>query len=357
MPHCDLTKSISLPKKQRKRYTLLRILMVILFLAGISYFLSTLFFPTAYFSYDDTIDSLANTIKEPRTKDDITSFDVALSGTHDRAKIVINTEEDLAGKNILMRKSFAAFLSPITTLSLPKHAESFENNGIYYLEDDTIIYPLVSYQAAQSYLRNNATLERKVLSQSSEISSQTRGFSSGSLLSSNSGIYVIDGIKKHAIDDEETFLALGYNFDDVIKTDSEERGAHQKAKIYTISATHPTNTFFTATDTDTTFHYDGTNLRTVDVNTISHKPITVDFEDRNESAECILSASVFSQHRYTCSVSLEAITDNAGNIYRFSLPGTSSITGISTALAASPTRSTIDRRIKEMKKILKEQFK
>lgn len=360
MPCCDLTKNISLPPEQHTLYAVARIVILLLFLGGIGYFLYTLFFPSAHLSYNSAIDSLANTIKKPlyNATTNITSFDAAALGMYDRAEVVIHSQEDLSGEKILIRKSYAAFLAPIIDAQSIAQPIPYTIDGAHYLADDGTLFPLVSKNAAESYVAQDTPITEMIdLSEATPISREVRGFSSGSLLSSQSGIYVIDGIKKHAIDDETTFLALGYDFDSVVKTDSEERSAHESGKIYTIAATHPANTYFATSDVNTFYHFDGVALRAVRSQNLIHPAIAVELADRSESAECVLSRSFFSSDRYTCAVPLENISDNHGNIYRFDVGGTPALERISVSLAASPERATIDRRITEVKKALKENFK
>ncbi len=355
-----ITKYIKLNNKQKKIYLFLQVIIFGIFFACGIIFTRELLFPTQTFYFDATIDSLANTITRPYETLRGTSFHIATYGETDAAKITLVLPKDAPqppkDTKLLVRKSYNAFLSPINTQKYTDHiVTTYSTNKNYYIEKNHLIHPLISENAFHSYLFKNNTADISIqdlahMPQSDE----TVGFAPATLIASKESIYVTDGDKKHPIQDERAFLALGYNFDNVIKTNSEERAQHKKAKLFTFKSTHPFGTIFYTQDTDHTYIFDNNLLNKIQNTPIAKKhAIAVQEASRTKFASCILKKDFLPRH-YTCTLSLTSINDFNGNTYQFILadaPNTA-IAKTKIALFTTISKKSLAQRITALKRRL-----
>jgi len=327
----NITPYITLPTTQKKHYTIIRIGIFCVFILFVILFIKVLVFPTQTFKFNSTIDSLANTISRPYESKYGTSFHISTYGESDGAKISITLPKDAPelpkDTTLLIRKSYLSFLSPINTQKYTDHIiTTYSNDKTYYINKDELIFPLISKNAFDSYLFKDHTTNIKNESFDNLLHKKEYiGFAPATLISSKDSIYVTDGSTKHPIQDERAFHALGYNFDNVIKTTSEERSQHKNAKLFSIRSAHPFGTIFYAPDADRTYIYDNNMLNKIQTTLITKQhAIITDETSRNTFASCVLKKIPFT-HRYTCKTSIENIKDFNGNTYQFALqdaPGT-----------------------------------
>jgi hypothetical protein len=321
----DITPYVKLPKQQLLRYRILQIALFSVFLISAVLFAKELIFPTQFFNFNSAVDSLANTISKPYETPKGTGFHIFAYGQSDQAKITLTLPKDSPklpkNTQILIRKSYLSFLSPINNKKYTSHiVKTYSNDNGYYIVKGEIIYPLISKNAFNSYLfkNNTAGVEGQMFDDIKKADTYI-GFANATLISSKDSIYVIDGDTKHPIQDERAFEAMGYNYDNVISSNSEERSLHKKAKLYTVKSSHPFGTIFYAKDSKRTYIYDNNMLNKIQTTKIAkqHAIITEELS-RTTIASCTLKKHLFS-NAYSCTVSLDKIRDFAGNTYQFIL--------------------------------------
>ncbi len=322
----DITSYVQLKNtKQKKSYFFIRLVLFCLFIIISALFIKEVIFPTQVFQFKDSINSLANTISRPYESNTGTSFHVSSQGESNYTELTITLPKDSPNlphnTTLLIKKSYLAFLSPINT---KKHTDyivkTYEIKDTQYIKNQDNLYQFVSKNAFDSYLfKDNAVLSSVVTEQLTNKLDELTGFAPATLISSKDSIYVTDGNTKHPIQDEQSFLALGYNFDNVIDTNSEERSMHKNAKLFTTASTHPFGTLFYATDSKKIFMFDNDLLNKLPVTALAKQhAIIAEEASRTTTVSCILKKTIFPR-QYKCKTSLDAISIFHGNTYQFTL--------------------------------------
>jgi len=356
----NITPYITLSPTQKKYYTFTRIGIFCLFILLFFLFVKEFIFPTQIFYFDTTINSLANTISRPYESQNGTSFHISTYGESDETKILLTLPGDapVLPKNttLLIKKSYLSFLSPINNQKYTNHiAKTYNMNDTYYIDKDETTHELISKNAFDSYLfKDDTILSSENTVQTKEINPDTIGFAPATLISSKDSIYVTDNTTKHPIQDERAFLALGYNFDNVLKTNSEERSAHKNAKLFTTRSAHPFGTIFYAQDADRTFIFDNNLLNKIpNTSTAKKHSIQAQEASRTTTASCILKKTL-RPRQYTCTTSLAHINKFDGNVYQFALkdaPNTQ-INTINIQLFTTLNETALSQRIEALKRRL-----
>ncbi len=321
----NITPYITLSNTQKKHYVIIRIGIFCVFVLFVIIFVKALLFPTQTFQFNSAIDSLANTISHPYESKDGTSFHISAYGESDGIKISItlpkNAPELPEDTTLLIRKSYLSFLSPINTQKYTDHiVTTYSDDKAYYISKGKLISPLISENAFDSYLFKNHTADIESGSLNNLLHTKEYvGFAPATLISSKDSIYVTDGNTKHPFQDERAFEAMGYNYDNVIDTNSEERALHDKAKLFTVRSSHPFGTIFYAQDADRTYIYNNDMLNKIPTTKIAKQhAITTQELSRDTIASCTLKKRPFSR-KYSCTASLKDIQYFEGNTYKIAL--------------------------------------
>jgi hypothetical protein len=355
----DITKYVQLKtSKQKKQYLGIRILFVCIFIVTFILFTKELIFPTQIFNFDNSIDSLANTISKPYESQKGTSFHITTQGESDSVVLTITLPKDLPklpnNTTLLIKKSYLAFLSPINTEKYTAHeVNTYEINNSNYINNDDNLQQFVSENAFNSYLfKNHFKLSSAIATKITLDTKNLAGFAPATLISSKNSIYVTDGTVKHPIQDERAFKSLGYNFDNVIKTNSEERSLHKNAKLFTVKSTHPFGTLFYTTDGNRTFIFDNNLINKISTTDLSKQhSILAQEASRITTSSCIFKKTIFPR-QYKCTTSLSKISNFDGNTYQFTLnnaPNTK-IDSLQIKLFTTPNKQSIINRIESLKR-------
>jgi hypothetical protein len=356
----NITPYITLTKKQKKHYNLMRIGLFGVFILVALLFTKELLFPTQFFQFNSAVDSLANTISRPYETSKGTGFHISAYGESDTIKISLTLPKDSPklpkDTTALIRKSYLSFLSPINNTKYTGNlVTTYSNSQGYFIVEGEVIKPLISKNAFESYLfkNNTADMDSQVFDDIAK-SNDYVGFAPATLISSKDSIYVTDGDTKHPFQDERAFEAMGYNYDNVINTNSEERALHKKAKLFTVRSAHPFGTIFYAQDADRTYIYDNDMLNKIPTTKISKQhAITAQELSRDTTASCTLKKHLFS-HKYSCTAPLKDIQDFEGNTYQIALEDAPS-TQIKTAnikLFTTANDTSLAQRVEAIKRRL-----
>ncbi len=322
----DITNYVQLNNIQKIQYNLIRSFLFCIFFIIFILFIKEIIFPTQIFNFKNSIHSLANTISTPYESNDGTSFHIFTQGDYNKAELTItlpkNSPKLPQNTTLLIKKSYLAFLSPINSKKYNRYkVKTYEFNDTQYLNKQNELYKFISKKAFESYLfKNNIILPnapQNTLTNNSSL--DITGFAPATLISSKSSIYVIDGNEKHPIQDERTFLTLGYNFDNVLKTNSEERSIHKNAKLFTVRSSHPPGTLFYTTDSNKIFIFDNNLLNKIPLTAKAKQhAIIVTETSRTTTTHCTLKKTIIPR-QYKCKVSLNNISTFPGNTYQFIL--------------------------------------
>jgi len=354
----DITNYVQLKNApQRSRYFFIRLFLFCIFIIISFFFIKEIIFPTQVFRFKSSIKSLANTISTPYESENGTSFHISTESDSNYAELTITLPKDSPslpnGTTLLIKKSYLAFFSPINTKKHVTHiVKTYEIDDTPYLETSDGLRKIVSQNAFNSYLFKNNIISSDSSEQFIAISKELTGFAPATLISSKNSIYITDGHTKHPIQDERAFLTLGYNFDNVIKTTSEERSLHKNAKLFTISSAHPFGTLFYTTDSDAIYMFDNNLLNKLPLTSLAKKhAIPIEEASRTTLSSCVLKKTIFPR-QYKCKTPLDAIAKFHGNTYQFTLkdaPNTSIDTS-TIKLFTTPNKKSLNSRINAIKR-------
>lgn len=148
---------------------------------------------------------------------------------------------------VAIKKNYRAFLYPLgePITDFPS-AELYRSDGTIYLLRDGNLHRFVSEAAFLS--RYPADMARNVTAETIAhypIASDFVGFRVGSLISFADGVYIVTSeTEMRPIGSAEIFLALGYNFEDVIPVNEEDLGIYKRGRIFLMGVPHPDGTVF-----------------------------------------------------------------------------------------------------------------
>ncbi len=213
----------------------------------------------------------------------------------------------------------------------------FVINENYYKLIANSLRPFVSEKAFLSSFEKNQALikDESFLQKYSVDYDNPLGFSNGTLLSFDIGVFLVEEGKVVPFNNPETFLALGYNWDDIIPANEEEIGLYQRDKVFSISRPHPSGTIFFTQDTNKYYLISGQNKKEIAGENIlktylKRKPILVKEDDIKFSNACYLKKHLWPFNSYGCKILTTDLIDNFGKDYQFKI-NSPSISDISAA--------------------------
>ena len=204
----------------------------------------------------------------------------------------------------------------------------FHIGETYYILRDKKLRPYISEKAFLSSYRPEQAIEKDENFLSNfDVSENQEGFSDGTLISYGVSAYIVSEGKILPINNVNTFVSMGYSWDDIIAVGGDEFSLYPKDKLFTISSVHPSGTIFdVAENSDWRMVQD---RRSVPLPTeiiarswiVKKTPILITEESLKTSVSCRLEQSSFSQKRYGCEIILESLKNISGKDYEFKLEG------------------------------------
>lgn len=147
------------------------------------------------------------------------------------------------------------------------------------------------------------------------------GFADGTLVSSAESVFVLSEEKSYPIENEITFAAMGFSWDNVIAATSDELGAYKKQKQFVHNSPHPNGTIFKDKKDGTHFiikdgkKYPIANDAAMQTY-LKQNSILADSQEVEKEASCALKKHVFNSSIYSCSIPLENFAAFIGNDYQ-----------------------------------------
>jgi hypothetical protein len=146
-------------------------------------------------------------------------------------------------------------------------SQNYPDDSLFLIEDSYykllagVLQPFVSEKAYLSYYEKNQALPKDVsfLQNYSVNQDNPLEFANGTLLAFDIGAFLVAEGKVMPFNNPETFLALGYNWDDIISATEEEIGLYQRDKVFSIDRPHPDGTVFFSQDTKKYYVISGQN--------------------------------------------------------------------------------------------------
>lgn len=228
---------------------------------------------------------------------------------------------------VSVQKNYRAFLyplgEPITDFPV---AELYRIDDTVYLFRDGSLHRFVSEAAFLS--RYPADMARDVTAETIArypIAPDFVGFRVGSLISFADGVYVVTSETEiQPIGSAEIFLALGYNFEDVIPVSEEDLGIYKRGRIFLMGAPHSDGTVFEEHESGQFYIVEQGFRRPVAAGSYQDflrknvHPILARESDDTRLVRCAAAAG-FSPRALSCDLDLGALTGSLGPDYEIRL--------------------------------------
>lgn len=285
MSNKNLSDNLKLDLIWEKRYRIARFFVYLVFATGFFCAAYLVLFPSANFIFSfPNPDSAKNTIVEPRNengdlikngkvkKETDFIFDANPLGNFSEAEIKITLEkksEEIKNGSISVRKSFRSFFYPEG-----EEIDDFKN---------------VSF---------------------------------AKFLSTKESVYLASGNRVWPIADAITFESMGWNWDDVAPSNSEEIGSFEKQKIFTLRSPHPDGTVFSDRETGKYYLIENGEKRLVKnqanlVSLMKTSPVIAEEKGLTAISSCTMESSWKFLRKYRCLVPIREMQNLLGNDYEF----------------------------------------
>jgi hypothetical protein len=207
----------------------------------------------------------------------------------------------------------------------------------YYKLSSGTLTPFTSEKAFLSYFEKNQALSKDeyFLQKYNVDQDNPIGFANGTLLSFDTGVFLVDNGKVVPFNNPETFLALGYHWEDIIPANEGEIGLYQRDKIFSINRPHPDGTIFFAQDSNKYYLVSGQNKKEIKGDDIlkiylKRKPVVINEKSLDFQTTCTLQKKLWPFNFYKCNLSVEILAQSPGNDFQFKAqsPSHSSISAV-----------------------------
>jgi len=245
------------------------------------------------------------------------SIEILLSLGYPRDSFIQVQQEDLqfnqSGSDIIDEAAY-----PDDTL--------FAVEDTYYKLKGGQLFPFISAQAFLSQFDANQaiTKNRDFLSRYA-VSEKLLGFADGTLASSDVSVFILSEGKSYPISNAETFVRMGFSWDDVIPLDSEELNLYEKQKHFTINQVHPNGTVFLDQASQKYFVIKEKQKLPIGSQTIAKSyfkknPVLANLqESAADMIHCQLKKAWLSSSRYYCDLPLDSVANFFGSDYEFNV--------------------------------------
>ncbi|EKE24921.1 MAG: hypothetical protein ACD_5C00356G0008 [uncultured bacterium] len=174
---------------------------------------------------------------------------------------------------------------------------------------------LSEYQSIQAISKNRDFFNDYPLSEN------PLGFADGTIASAGGSAFILSGGKSYPIADFNTFEVMGFSWDNVIALESDEMGAYEQQKQFTLDQPHPNGIIFSDKNTNEYFIIDNGSKRPIKSQAILktyqfQNEIAVDSNGSLKKLSCKLNKKIFPFKTYSCEIKLEEISSIIGNDYQ-----------------------------------------
>jgi len=340
-----LPSFIVIPSSWKTRYVVLRIGMYVLIFSIALTFALRVLFPTLEQGFNfRTPSSSRNNIVDPRVAagelrtngkmnpDETLLSNTSVAGDFSQIKVSITLEKNSEIPETALfslRRSYRSFLYPIgSPLSNFPSETIFRVDDDYYALRNNVLHPFVSEKAFATHYPISSSFSLPATEElfvRYPLSEEWLGFRVGSLISNATGVFVVvSETEVRPIGSAEVFLALGYDFNDVIPASEEELGIYKRGRIFLLGEPHPDGTLFFDEDTKTHFMIEQNTKRPLagtykDFLIAGKHPIIASSNAAEESINCELLPNGLSGRTFSCETPLGSLRDNKGNDYELKL--------------------------------------
>lgn len=244
------------------------------------------------------------------------SFNVASELGYSKNSFLPVSPEDL---------SYNRFGEDVADASAYPDGALFAVDDTYYQMKDKKLSAFVSARAFLSqYEISQAITKNSDLLSTFEVSETRIGFADGTLASFDVSAFILSANKKYPIINPETFIGMGFNWDDIVALDSEEIGIYEKQKTFTRNYPHPDGTLFSDQKTGEYFIIENGKKRPIKSQAVKktyfqQKPVIANLEESEKEFSCILKKEIFGRGDFSCTIPLDEVETFLGNDYQIDM--------------------------------------
>lgn len=214
--------------------------------------------------------------------------------------------------------------SEIATADAYPNGTLFAIGETYYQMQNQKLFPFVSTRAFFSQFEaNQAIIKNDDFLNSNSIANEQLGFADGTLGSFEQSVFILSENKSYPVADANTFMLMGFNWNDVIALNSEELNIYKKQKQFTIDQPHPNGTVFFDQATKKYFIIRNNEKHPIENDTVAktyskQKFVLANSEESEVSVSCQLKKE-FLRNQYSCSMPINSFEKFLGNDYQIEI--------------------------------------
>lgn len=197
----------------------------------------------------------------------------------------------------------------------------FKIEGDYYILQNSQLKKFASEYAFLSQYKTAQAIEKdRTIFAKYALADEPIGFDDGSLVSYGDSIYIISSGQYFPINNPTTFLAKGYNWNDVVAASSDEIALYEKAALFTLRSDHPNGTIFKTIENGKYYvinNFEKQLLPSANIaNSWSNRsPILVSEKSLVTIEQCDIKKSFLGA--YSCEIQIDNLQDLIGVNYEF----------------------------------------
>ncbi len=197
--------------------------------------------------------------------------------------------------------------------------------GKYYQFKTGQLLPFLSEKAFLSrYPATQAIPKDENFLKDKTISENAIGFADGTLVSNDQSVFILTGGKSYPFADSATFVAMGFDWKDVLPVTAAEINTYARQKQFTVNQLHPNGTLFLDEQTKNYFLLEEGIRRLISSPLVAHTysknlPILVNSQSLEKSISCQLTKTPLTFRTFGCELNLSPLKDFPGNDYQFEI--------------------------------------
>ena len=206
----------------------------------------------------------------------------------------------------------------------------FKISDNFYMFENGKLRPFTSLAAFNSQYDSSLAIEKNddFLNQY-PLDENPIGFSDGSLISYADSVFIVSEGNVYPIDNPQTFIADGFDWNDVIPANADEIGLYTRTKLFNKTSTNPAGAIFSAVESPLWYVIKDEKKLPIPSEKILNswlrkKPILFSTSD---TAQCQIKkiGYFFQNNSYSCQLKLRDTRALYGNEFRFTLQPDSEI--------------------------------
>lgn len=269
----------------QKRYKTAKIFVYLVFVLAIIYAAYLILFPSASFIFSfKNPNSSKNTVVEPR---------------NEKGKLILGGKMENGNKLIFDTNPLGDFSEVEIDFTLSNNSADIQSSSISVRRSyRSFFYP----EGEKINAPENTDLP--------------------SLLSANNSVFIASQGKIWPIADATTFVSMGWNWNDVAISSSEEIGKYEKQKLFTIKNPHPDGTIFSEKETEKYYLIESGEKREIEnienfLPNLKTNPIIADKKGLETKSHCELESAFGFGKKYKCIIPIEEMRNLIGNDFQF----------------------------------------